>query len=195
MEPSARPSIAESRPVRHVLNSPLALQVVFASGKHVGKTGTVTQYQTSWYSVELPDGSVVKSRPGNLQLGGSSGGTVAPAKSVAGAKSPAKPLAGAKPVAKKAASLPKGRKKAATPTAGTKAAAQPKAETAKKVKGGARRGTGENTHFFLDGKKAPAGSPHVPQRRQRTFQTSHPPESLRSRVQPCDCIITDCLRT
>ena len=159
-----------------VLNSPLALQVVFASGKHAGKKGTVTLYQTSWYSVELPDGSVVKSRPGNLQVGG---GSIASGVAVA----PAKPRAGAKSVAKKAAALPKGRKKAAaTPKAGTKAAAKPKAaskaETAKKVKGAApptRRVTGENTHFFLDGTKAPAGSLQVPQRRESTFR---PPTRL-----------------
>ncbi|KAJ1484389.1 hypothetical protein T484DRAFT_1797330, partial [Baffinella frigidus] len=133
--------------------------VVFARGKHAGKKGTVTLYQTSWYSVELTDGSVVKSRPGNLQVGGGSVPADVAAASV-------KPRTSAKkPRAKKVAVQPKGRKKtAAPPKAGAKAAAQPKAGTkaaaTRKVKGGAaptRHVTVENSHFFPGGVKAPAG--------------------------------------
>ena len=37
-------------------------------GRNAGKEGKITFYQKSWYSITLPDGKIIKSRPKNLKV-------------------------------------------------------------------------------------------------------------------------------
>jgi ribosomal protein L24 len=114
-------------------------QVIVAGGAHAGKQGKITFYERSWYTVQLPDGTSVKSRPGKLLPADTNPLEVAAV--MADLQKPKKKEA-AKPADKSA------------PWSGNR---KTRAKVNVKSNGSKQRVVGKTTHFFPGGKKAPTG--------------------------------------